>query len=116
MVYYEMDAPQVHTSGHQVTGQTSFAAGLARRFETVLSGAENSVGHRTMVLAVRRYSSRWKPSADRVASRVETLGIGTSNSAVTISHTDLDAQDCLRYGTPMYLYRGINTPPVCPSI
>ncbi|MGH3681097.1 MAG: hypothetical protein ACRDT2_12750 [Natronosporangium sp.] len=116
MVYYEMDAPQVHTAGQQVTGQTSIAAGLARHFETVLSGAETSVAHRTMVLAVRRFSTRWKPSADQVASRVESLGIGTSGSAVTISQTDLDAENCLRYGYPVHLYRNVNEPPVCPSV
>lgn len=116
MVYYEMDAPQVHTTGQQVTGYSSVAAGLARRFESGLSTAETTVTHRTMVNAIRRFSGRWKPSADRVAARVENLGIGTSTSAVRISETDLDAEHCLRYGDPLYLHRGVNDPPVCPGI
>lgn len=108
MGYYEMDTPQVHTSGREVTTHAPTASGLARRYETVLSGAETSVGHRTVVQAVRRYSSRWKPAADRVASRVESLGISTSGSAVTVSDTDLEAENHLRNPSQFYLTRSIN--------
>jgi hypothetical protein len=111
MIFYEMDAPQVYNSGQQVTGQTSVAAGLARRYGTVLTTAESAVRHPTVVSAVQRFRERWHPSADQVAGQVQTLGVGTSTSAVTITDTDLTAEGQLR-APGIYLHRDINQSPV----
>jgi hypothetical protein len=108
MVFYEMDAAQVHSSGQQVTGHTSLAVGLARRFGTVLTTAESTVAHSTMVGAVQRFRERWQPGADQVVGEVEALGGGTSGSAVVITETDLTAASHLPHPGRSPLHRQIN--------
>ena len=111
MVYYEMDTPPVHGAGRQVSGLAPVADGLARRFGTVLGTAEGTVGHPVVAAAVRRYADRWQPLASRAAGQVRQLGGATSGSAVTISETDLAAEQILA-GTPRHLRRTINAPVV----
>lgn len=111
MAFYEMDTPQVHGAGRQISGLAPVADGLARRFGSVLGDAESTVGHPVVAAAVRRFTDRWQPAASTAAGRVRQLGRVTSGSAVTVGETDQAAEQILA-GTPVHLHRSINAPPV----
>jgi hypothetical protein len=106
-----MDTPAVHQSGQRVASQTPVATGLARRYGTTLTDAGTTVGHATVTNAVHRYRDRWHPLAERVAGQVDRLGSHTGAAAVTVDHTDTDAEaTLLATGSPATLTRAVNGP------
>jgi hypothetical protein len=94
-LYYEMDAPVVHASGHAVTGLTAGAYGLARRYLGSVNDAGGTVHHPTVKEALGRYEQTWHRPVTDVSLRIDQLGNDTGASAVTVTEADNDGHQLL---------------------